>query len=147
MPRYEASVEVAKPVEEVFYYMNDVGREREWQPHLIEAEQIPPGLPGVGTRRRFTSEFLGKRVENTYVVRLYEENTRVVLESTEDSSVRSTTDVRWERIASGTRVTMAVEGEPAGALKLIPDALAEKAFGKEVDEALERVKEILERSA
>ena len=30
--------------------MDDVSREPEWQPQLIEAEQIPAGATGVGTQ-------------------------------------------------------------------------------------------------
>jgi hypothetical protein len=64
MVEYDCSIIIERPVEEVFDLMQDINREHEWQPNLREAEQIPEGEPGVGTRRRYVSEFMGRRFEN-----------------------------------------------------------------------------------
>ena len=85
MTRQAKSIVIRRPVEEVFAYMDDVQREPEWQPQLNEAEQIPAGPTAVGTRRRYVSEFMGKRLENTYVVEVYEPNERLVVTTTKDS--------------------------------------------------------------
>ncbi|MDX1647204.1 MAG: SRPBCC family protein [Longimicrobiales bacterium] len=144
MPKHQASVVISRPVEEVFAYMNDVSREAEWQPQLIEAEQTPPGPTQVGSRRRYVSEFLGKRVENRYVVLVYEPNRRVVLRTTPDSALNATSEVVWESEGEGTRVTMKLDGAPSGPLRFIPGALLEASFEKEVRGTLARLKERLE---
>ena len=144
MPSHTESVLIRRPIAEVFEYMNDVDREREWQPQLLEAEQIPPGETRVGTRRRYVSEFLGKRIANTYVVRTYEPLARVVLETTPESAVRATTDIAWEAMAEGTRVTMAMEGKPTGVLRFVPKALMEATFEREARDTLQRLKDALE---
>ena len=146
MPGHAASIVIHRPVEEVFEYMDDVSREHEWQPQLEEAEQLPPGPAGVGTRRRYVSEFMGRRVENTYVIRRYEPNRRVVLETTEDSTLNATTDIRWESIPGGTRLTTSVDGSAKGALRLLPRSVLEAAFEKELKGALARLKRRLESS-
>lgn len=145
MASHEQSIVIRRPLSEVFEYMDDVAREREWQPHLLEAEQTPPGPTVVGSRRRYVSEFLGKRLENTYIVRLYEPERRIQLESTPDSVVRATTDIRWESVGDGTQVTMKLEGKPSGALRFIPRAMLEATFEKEVTSTLGLLKEVLER--
>lgn len=147
MPRREESVFVARPVEEVFAYMEDIGHEPEWQPHLVEAEQTPPGPTEVGSRRRYVSELLGKPLENTYVVTEYVRNRRVVCETTSDSVLRATSDIRWEAVEGGTRVTMILDGKAGGPLRFVPRPLLEAAFEKELRGALRRLKERLEGSA
>lgn len=144
MPRQAKSIVIQRPVEDVFAYMDDVSREPEWQPQLIEAEQIPSGPATVGTKRRYVSEFLGKRVENTYVVKVYEPNTRLVVKTTTDSVLDATSDIRWEAVPEGTRVTMALDGRPRGALRFVPARVMESTFEKEVATTLKRLKERLE---
>ena len=144
MPSHQASVVIQRPVSEVFEYMNDVSKEREWQPQLLEAEQIPPGPTAVGTKRRYVSEFLGKRLQNTYVVRAYDVDRRLVLESTPDSVIRATTEFLWEAEDGGTKVSMMLDGKASGVLRFVPTSLIEATFEKEVRETLRRLKECLE---
>lgn len=147
MASHEQSIVIRRPVDEVFAYMDDIDREHEWQPHLLEAEQTPPGPTTVGTRRRYVSEFLGKRLENTYVVQSYEPMRHIRLESTPESVLRARTEIRWEAEGSGTRVTMSLEGEPKGALRFLPRAMLEATFEKEVRTTLALLREVLEQRA
>jgi uncharacterized membrane protein len=91
------------------------------------------------------SDFLGRRVTNTYVVKRYEPGQRLVLESTPDSVVRARTEIRWETVGDGTRVTMALEGTPTGVLRFVPKAMLEATFDKEVAATLERLRARLEK--
>lgn len=144
MPAHRESVLIRRPVEDVFDYMNDISREQEWQPHLREVEQIPPGSVEVGTRRRYVSEFLGKRLENTYVITTYEPGRRVTAETTDDSILSAASDIRWEEVEGGTRVTMRLEGKASGPLRFVPGPLVEATFAKELRNALRLLKERLE---
>lgn len=147
MPSHRESIVIGRPLDDVFDYMNDVSKESEWQPQLREAEQIPPGPVEVGTRRRYVSEFMGKRVENVYVITAYEAKSRVVCETTKDAVMNATSDIRWEAVEGGTKVTMALEGKPSGALRFLPSSILETTFEKEVRGALSRLKVILEEEA
>ncbi len=144
MPRHEQSIVIRRTITDVFDFMDDTSREMEWQSQLIEAEQSPPGKTAIGTRKRYVSQFVGKRLENTYVVKVYEPNRRVVCETTRDSVLHATSDLRWEEVAGGTRVTMSLDGTTSGALRFVPAKMLEATFQKEVDTTLERLKKVLE---
>ncbi len=144
MIQYEDSIIILRRVEDVFEYMQDIGREHEWQPNLREAEQIPEGEPGVGTKRRYVNQFMGKRIENAYVYTVYEPNSRVAYRSTGESDTQAAGEVTWEAMEDRTKVTIAVEAQPGGRLKFIPTSVLVAVARKELSQALARVKERLE---
>ena len=143
MATHEASIFIRRPVSDVFAYMDD--REVEWQSNLVEAMQTPSGPTAVGTRKRYVSEFMGKKIVNTYVVEVYEPNRRIVASTTDDSILKATSDLRWTDEEGGTRVTMGLEGSAAGPLRFLPASLIEATFEREVQTTLSRLKESLER--
>ena len=140
----EVEIFVECPVARVFAYMDDVSREHEWQPNIVEARQEPPGATRLGTRKSYVSEFMGRRVENTYVVQAFEPNERVVYQTTPESSLQAAVEISWEPVPSGTRVIMRVQGEATGPLKLIPKRLLERGQKKGLESSLELLKNILE---
>jgi carbon monoxide dehydrogenase subunit G len=144
MARHEQSITIRRPVAEVFAYMDDISRETEWQSQLVEAHQSPAGPTAVGTRKRYVSQFLGKRLENTYVVEVYEPDRRVVCRSTPDSVLNATTELLWEDVGGETRITMSLDGAASGPLRFVPAAMLEATFEKEVRTTLARLKERLE---
>lgn len=107
--------------------MDDVNREAEWQANLRAAAQEPAGPVGVGTIKRYRSVFLKREVQNSYRVVAYELYVRVVYETTPDSAVRATVEVRWDQVSEGTRVTMVVDAAPGGPLKMVPAKVLAKA--------------------
>ncbi len=146
MAAFSHALEIRCPVSEAFDYMLDLSREHEWQPQLRSATQSPPGPPAVGAVRTYTSDFMGKRVENRYVIREFEPNRRLVLESLEGSAVQATTTFEWEALSPDrTRVRMVVDGKATGVLRFVPDKLLAAAFEREVRAALEWLEERLSR--
>ncbi len=144
MFKYEGSIVIQCPVEEVFRYMQDIHREQEWQPNLREAEQTPDGEPGVGTVRRYVSEFMGRRFENVYVNTVYEPNHKVAYQTAPESDAQAVGEVIWEDVEGGTRVTMRVEADVGGLLRFVPDRLIASVAKKELLDTLTRVKSLLE---
>ena len=144
MLEYAESITINRPVEEVFDYMQDISREHEWQPNLREAEQTPEGKAGVGTRRRYVSEFMGRRFENIYVNTEYEPNRKVAYESAAESDTNAKGEISWEPVDGGTKVTMRFTAEVGGMLRLVPKSLITQVGKKELGEALARVKALLE---
>ena len=142
--RYQHQVQIDSPVSRVFEYMDDVAREPEWQPGIKEAHKDPPGDTAVGTRKRYVSEFMGRQVENTYVTTVFDRDERVVYETTPESVLRARVELTFDDMGSGTRVTMAVEGKAAGALKFIPKGILEGVFRKELEGSLALLKKALE---
>jgi carbon monoxide dehydrogenase subunit G len=147
MLEYDYSIIIERPAEEVFEFMQDIDREHEWQPNLREAEQTPEGEPGVGTVRRYVSEFMGRRFENVYINTVYEPGRRVAYKTAPESDTKATGEVLWEPVEGGTRVTMRVEVEVGGFLKFVPKSVFVSVGKKELGQSLARVKELLEGGA
>lgn len=144
MPRYVESIVIRRTPADVYAYMDDVSREKEWQPNLVSAQQDPVGPTRVGTTKRYVSEFLGRRVENTYRILEMDPAHRVVQETLPGSSASIRSEVRWEPVPEGTRVTLAVDATPKGLMRLLPSALVESTTKKELSASLARLKRILE---
>jgi hypothetical protein len=124
--------------------MDDVDRESEWQPSIREASKEPVGATTVGTRKRYVSELLGRRIQNTYVTTVFEPNRRVVYETAPGSVLRATAELRFDEVEGGTRVVMAFEGGVTGALRLIPRPILDRAFREELESTLRLLKTRLE---
>lgn len=144
MKRHTATVSIDRNPIEVFYFLDDVSREHEWQDGLKSAEQEPPGPSRVGSLKRYRSAFLGKDVRNTYRVVDVEPGRRLVTESTADSAVDARYEVRVEPDGTGARVTFTLEAAPRGPLKLLPRRLVETAVQKELAASLGKLKALLE---
>ena len=142
--RYQEEVVISSPISRVFEYMDDVSREPEWQPSLVEASKEPLGPTAVGTRKRYVSEFMGRRIENTYVTTHFEPNRRVNYETSPGSVLQAKVELSFEEVGVGTRVTMAVEGKAAGPLRFIPQGLLEGVFRKELQASLDLLRRKLE---
>jgi uncharacterized membrane protein len=142
--RCSDSILIQHPIVDVFTYMDDVSHEHEWQRNLRGAEQEPPGAAAVGTRRHYVSEFLGRSVQNSYEVQVYEPNQRVILESMAGSTVSAVNEILWASEGPGTRVTMSVEGTPTGVLRFVPGPVLEAAFREQVQVSLTLLKQCLE---
>ncbi len=145
--KYRHRVAIRSPVSEVFSYMDDVEREREWQPGIKEATKEPPGPTAVGTRKRYVSEFLGRPISNTYVTSVFEPDRRVVYETTADSVLKARVELTFEALESGTRVTMEVQAKPTGVLRFIPRSILEATARKELEASMVLLKNNLEKQA
>ncbi len=144
--RLHHEIVIQRTVSDVFTYMDDVSREREWQPGILDARKEPPGPTGIGTRKSYVSEFMGRRIENTYVTRVFEPDRQVVYETTPDSVLQARAELRFESVGSGTRVTMSFDGKVRGPLRLIPRQMLETVYKKELEKTLDLLKARLESS-
>jgi carbon monoxide dehydrogenase subunit G len=140
----EREVFIRRPVEDVFAYMDDVSREHEWQPGILNAWKEPQGPTVVGTKKTYVSEFLGREIRNTYVARVFEANRHVLYETTADSVLQGRAELRWSASGEGTRVSMSFEGRVAGPLRFVPQRMLESVYRKELGKTLELLKGRLE---
>ena len=140
----ERSVIIRRSVPDVFLYMDDIDREHEWQPNLRAASQEPRGPVGVGTLKRYTTVFMKQERQNVYRVTEYEMYAHVVYESTPESATNATSEVRWDQVPDGTKVTMTIDATPGPALKLVPKKVLEKATTQELERVLEKLRVVLE---
>lgn len=146
MVRYAASVVIGRSPDDVYAFMDDVSLERRWQPHLLSARQDPPGPSRVGSRKSYTSDFMGRRLENVYRVVELDPARRMVQETEPGSSADTRMEVAWEAIPDGTRVTITVAMHRKGFLRFVPSSTLETTGKKELAAGLDRLKRVLESS-
>ena len=84
--RVEESVEVNRPVEEVFSYASDPGHFPEWSGIILEVHKEQPGVLAEGERFTTVSKFLGRGFETPFEVTAHEHPRRHSHKSTGSSS-------------------------------------------------------------
>ena len=72
--RVEESVEINRPVEEVFSYASDPEHFPEWSGIILEVQKEQPGVLAEGDRFTTVSKFLGRRFETPFEVTAHEPN-------------------------------------------------------------------------
>ena len=141
--RVEESVQINRPVEEVFSYVSTVESQPEWSTSVIEVRKDTPGPPKEGDTFTSVSKFLGRRFETPYRITSIEPNRQFSYHATGGPLP----DQRWtfacEEVSGGTRYTQVVEGEPGGFFRLA-DPLLERALKRQFRADLETLKDMLE---
>jgi uncharacterized protein YndB with AHSA1/START domain len=150
----EASVEINRPVEEVFSYTSNPENFPQWAATVREVRQDAPGEGGGGRGphnregERFTAmqQALGRRFEAPFEVIAYETNRRYAHRSREGHPVPLTMDFTYEPVSSeGTRFTPRIEAEPGGFFGLVGPVL-ERVIRRQMRTNLETLKDLLEDS-
>ncbi len=143
MPRFELSVEITRPPDDVFAYLTDVSKLPEWQSSALSA--VADGPMGEGTTIRERRRFAGREVRSELEVVTYEPSRRFDVES-RGGPVSFAIRHLLEPAGDGTNLSVEVDVRLSGLLRLAaqgPLKLAEREF--EADFA--RLKEILEKRA
>ena len=142
MIRVEFSIDIARPVGEVFAFVTNPANDVKWQEGLIESRLASAGPMGVGSKIKDARKFLGRKIESELEVTGYEPNKLFSLKVTTGPlpfEIKQT----FEAAGGGTRIALVAEGEPAGVFKL-----AGGAFKKQLENQLtadsERLKKALE---
>ena len=141
--RVEESVEINRPVEEVFSYVSTLENLPEWAGPALEVRKDTPGPPKEGDTFTSVAKFLGRRFETPFQITSVEPNRRLSYHATGGPLP----DQRWtlacEEVSGGTRYTQVVEGEPRGFFRLA-DPLLERALRRQFRADLETLKDVLE---
>jgi hypothetical protein len=114
MIRFSNTVDIAKPVPEVFAYLADLEHTPEWNWGITSATKVSPGPLRVGTRYRQTRSVPRLAVETLEVTRL-ESDTEIEIVG-DLASFPARLNYELSPVATGTRVTNTVELDPPGPL-------------------------------
>ena len=141
--RVVESIEIDRPVEEVFAYVANPKNLPEWSTLAIEVKDAPEPI-GEGDTFTAVGKFLGRRFETPYERASYEPNRRYTDRATGGPVPDQEWTYTFEEVSEGTtRLTRAAEGEPGGFFKLA-DPLIERALKRQVRADLETIKDLLE---
>lgn len=145
MARFEGSVEIMRPVEEVFAHITEVSNWTKWAAGMLEAEQTSEGPVGVGTTCRGVTQSMGRKMDWTSEVTKYEQNKKMEQKIT-SGSMTIEQSFAVEPVEGGTRFTIVSEAEIGGFFKMA-DAVVNRMWKKQMEDMLAALKDILEAQA
>src|SRR5581483_8481771 len=104
------SIEIAKPPEEVFAYIDDLSRHGEWQGQIVSVEVLTEGPTRVGTRAADVRRVPGGKQKITYEITEHDPPRKASFRGV-DGPVRPVGTVTVEPVgdASRSRVTLQLE--------------------------------------
>ena len=141
MVRFELSVDIAKPVHQVWEYLIDPDNVPEWQASALSSHQISDGEMGVGTHLQDERRFLGRRARSEVEVTEFEPERLFTLHGI-SGPVRFTVRHRLEETGEGTHLKIEAEADPGGIGRLmrpVVEHAASHAIRKEVDRLTEKL--------
>lgn len=136
-------IEIARPRDEVAAYATDPAHATAWYKNIrsVDWETEPP--VAVGSRFRFSAQFLGRTLDYTYEVREHEPGTRFVMSTSEGPFPMETTYAWEDAGGAATRMTLRNRGEPSGFAK-VSAPLMSRAMRRANEADLRRLKALLE---
>src|SRR5215210_1480011 len=139
----EESVEINRPVEEVFSYVSTLESQPEWATPPQEVRKDTPGPPKEGDTFTSVTKFLGRRLETPFRITSIEPNRQFSYRATGGPLPDQRWNNTFEEVSGGTRLTMVVEGEPGGFFRLA-EPLLERAVRRQFRADLGTLKDMLE---
>ena len=140
------SIVIGRPRREVFEYAADLDRTASWYRNITSVEWLTQRPLEVGSRVRFTANFLGRQLTYTYEVRDLVPGRRLVM-STKEGPFPMETTYSWEDEADdATRMTLRNKGEPSGFANVTAPVMV-RAMRRANRKDLEQLKRLLEPEA
>jgi carbon monoxide dehydrogenase subunit G len=143
MVRFQLSVEIARPVHEVWEYLIEPENVPEWQASALSSRQLSDGPMGVGTHLEDERKFLGRRARSEVEVTEFEPEQRFTLHGI-SGPVRFTVRHRLEPTDAGTRLDVEAEADPGHGIGRLARPMIERAAAHEIRKDFDRLKERLE---
>ncbi len=142
MIKFEASVDINRPIEEVFAYVTDPAKTPEWSSLTLESTLEGSGPVGVGSRIRAIGKFLGRRLESTVEVTQYDPPSKFAMRAVSGPG-HLEIERQLESIGQGTRYHSRLAVESGGLFKLADPSLA-SLMKRTVETDLHTLKALLE---
>ena len=141
--RVEESIEIKRPLQEVFDYVSDVGNYPEWMAHALEVLKDTEGPPQQNDRFIVAIKSVGRRFETPYERTSYEANRRYTDRAVGGPIPNQRWECTFQEVPGGTRLMRAVEAEGGGLLKVL-EPLQKWAAERQLRKDLKTLKDVLE---
>ncbi len=136
------SIEIERPIAEVFPFVADARNRPKWDQSVDSEELTSPEPIGAGSTIRTRLRSMGRDYEIDWVIREFEPPSRMLIESTSGPFPTTLVFLLSDRGAS-TGVDFTVTGRPGGLLRLMQPLLARNTQGN-LDRGFPRLKRLLE---
>ncbi|MHB1209006.1 MAG: SRPBCC family protein [Acidimicrobiales bacterium] len=141
MARYTAVIPSVRTLENTFAYMSDFSKAQEWDPGVVSAHRVGVGPIGVGTEFDLVVTFAGRRMTLRYRVEEFEENHRIVFESS-STVLRSVDSLTFVSRSGGSEMTYVADVRFTGVASLANPLLA-LGFHRVGDRARDSLRSVL----
>jgi carbon monoxide dehydrogenase subunit G len=139
---YEISIFINRPQQEVFDFLSNPANDLQWRSSVESAEWTSEGPPGVGSTQRSVATFLGRKLDATGEVTIWDPPHQIGL-------IVVSGPIPWESTMTlepnenGTQLTVHGQGEIGGLFK-IAEGLVGKQAKKAADTEFDALKLLLE---
>tara|TARA_B100000609_G_scaffold199430_1_gene202925 strand:- start:8729 stop:9271 length:543 start_codon:yes stop_codon:yes gene_type:complete len=142
--RFENSIEIERPVEDVFAFISVQENHPAFIPQNKKSTQLTDGPMRVGAVVQNEAQFMGMNMTETFEITEFVPNKVIAKRSHEGSTVETTDRFELEALSNNkTKVTMIVTGNPKGLQKLF-FALTKPFVKRSFPDILNRLKNVLE---
>jgi len=142
MARIDESIEIKRPVDEVFAYTTDAENWSKWQSFIPEAAKTSQGPMDVGATFEGVSRMMGRSLKWTAITSKYEPNKKWAKDIA-SGSLMIEEQVTYNPVEGGMNFNIVYNMKAGGFLKLISVLLA-RSMRKETKRSLANLKSILE---
>ncbi|MFE3292498.1 SRPBCC family protein [Rhodococcus sp. NPDC059234] len=139
----EESINIQRPVAEVFEYLSNPDNVTNWSSNVIDYKLVSGKADEVGAVLSLAVKAAGVRVEGTEEITQYEANKRMGFRS-KDTKIGYTRELDFAADGDGTRVTFLQEAEAGTGLFKFADPIVQRLYAHDVRGNLEKAKTILE---
>ncbi len=139
----ETSINIDRPIEQVFAVLVDSKNQPKWDTGLLEARLVPDGPVRVGTRITELRKFMGRTAENTGEVIEFEPNARIT-RKTVDGPLTVVGTITFGATTEGTKVSWRWDLQSKGLFTLVGSMIG-NAMNKGAQNCLRSLKQLLER--
>ncbi len=138
------TIDVDRPVGEVFDFVTDGANRPRWDASVIEERLTSPPPVGVGSTVHTRMRAMGREVDFHWRVTEYEPGRRMSVAST-SGIMATSSDLRFADANGVTRVTARIDGDPTGMMRFAEPMIAES-VRTTLATSLARAKALLEQS-
>ena len=142
MIRCETTLDVPRPVSEVFAFVDDVGKAPQWLRQCVEIRQTSPPPKRVGTTLLYRYKEPGRTGQMDGVVTEYEKDARLVMKYT-DKMFDLVVGFGFEPSAGGTKLHLTCEIAPKSLLAKLTSPMIRSATQKQMQRDTAKLVELL----
>lgn len=144
MPTVTETIVIARPVQDVWDYLEDVANTPRWNPMFVHQELVGADELAPGVTIRSVASILGKRIETDALVTEVAAPHRSALVT--ESPIPCTGSYTFEEVPEGTRFTWHIDAEPGlgGVFGTIADAVVVKTIQTQLRRSMKRLRQQLE---
>lgn len=144
MFKYEKSVHINRPQQEVFDFVTNLSNDPKWQSNIQSVERVSDGPIGVGSTWRYITKFLGRQNETEIQMTSYDPPYQSSVKAVSGPIPFENTH-KFQAQDGGTLLTFTGQAEIGGFFK-IAEGLAGKQIEKQIEADAAALKKVLEAS-